>query len=89
MNYIDWCKDFYHKHPATSIGVVAGVVLGVSFAAFGFWKTIIVAVCVGLGFFVGWRLDHESDFAAKIGAGLDNIIAGIKQFFGNIGKKRN
>lgn len=61
MNYLDWCREFYAKHPATSWGLAAGLLLGLAFAAFGFWRTIVVVVCVGLGLFIGWRLDDGDD----------------------------
>lgn len=61
MNYLDWCREFCAKHPATSLGLAAGLVLGLAFAFFGFWRTFVVAACVGLGLFIGWRLDDGDD----------------------------
>ncbi len=61
MNYLDWCKDFYAKHPATSIGLAGGLVLGLSIAVFGFWRTLVVVACVAVGLFVGFRLDNGDD----------------------------
>lgn len=61
MDYIEWFKEFFAEHPATVIGVGAGIVLGLAFAAFGFWKTLIVAVCVGGGLLVGLQLDNGTD----------------------------
>lgn len=69
MNYIDWCKEFFDRHPATSIGLGLGAVLGLSFAAFGFWRTFVVALCVAAGLFIGWRVD--------IGKGFD--LSGLKE----------
>ena len=34
MNCIEWCKEFFYKHPATALGLLFGVLLGLSFAAF-------------------------------------------------------
>lgn len=45
------------------IGVGAGICLGLSFAVFGFWKTLVVAVCVAVGLFLGLRLDDGADFS--------------------------
>ncbi len=61
MDYIEWFKEFFAKHPATVIGVGAGIVLGLAFAVFGFWKTLIVAVCVGGGLLIGLQLDSGTD----------------------------
>lgn len=61
MNYLDWCREFYAKHPATSLGLAAGLVLGLAFVGFGFWRTVVVLVCVGLGLFIGSRIDEADD----------------------------
>ena len=63
MDYIEWFKGFFAEHPATVIGVGAGICLGLSFAVFGFWKTLVVAVCVAVGLFLGLRLDDGADFS--------------------------
>ena len=62
MNYIDWCREFFDKHPATSIGLVGGAVLGLGIATFGFWRTFVVAVCVGAGLYIGRRVDLGESF---------------------------
>lgn len=61
MSYLDWFKEFYAKHPAVVIGVGAGAALGLSFAAFGLWRTLVVMLCVGAGLFVGLRVDGGDD----------------------------
>ncbi len=63
MDYIEWFKGFFSEHPATVIGLCAGVGLGLSFAVFGFWKTLVVAVCVVIGLFFGVQLDNGEDFS--------------------------
>ena len=55
MNCIEWCKEFFYKHPATALGLLFGVLLGLSFAAFGFWRTFVVALCVAAGFILALR----------------------------------
>ncbi|HIU10738.1 MAG TPA: DUF2273 domain-containing protein [Candidatus Avidehalobacter gallistercoris] len=57
MNYVDWCKQFYAAHPGVCLGVAGGLLLGLCFAVFGFWRTLVVAVCGAVGLFIGWRLD--------------------------------
>lgn len=61
MNYLDWFKEFYAKHPGMVIGGVGGAALGFGFAVFGFWRTVIVVACVGLGLFLGLRVDGGDD----------------------------
>ena len=57
MNCIEWCKEFFYKHPATALGLLFGVLLGLSFAAFGFWRTFVVALCVAAGVYIGVKVD--------------------------------
>ena len=63
MDYIEWFKGYFAEHPATVIGVGAGIVLGLAFAVFGFWKTLVVALCVGVGLLIGLQLDNGNDFS--------------------------
>lgn len=63
VDYIEWFKGYFAEHPATVIGVGAGVCLGVAFAVFGFWKTLVVALCVAVGLLVGMQLDNGADFS--------------------------
>ncbi len=64
MNYIDWCKEFYAEHPAMSIGLLGGVACGLSIAVFGLCDTLVVAACVAVGVFIGWRMDSGDDVGA-------------------------
>lgn len=83
MNYIDWCKEFFDKHPATSLGLLLGIILGLGFAAFGFWRTLVVAICVAAGLFVGWRIDQgkELDF--------DGLKNGFKERWQSVRRKQS
>ncbi|HAP93483.1 MAG TPA: hypothetical protein DCM26_02515 [Desulfotomaculum sp.] len=51
-------------------GKVAGVVLGLAFGwlviKYGIIKTFFVALCAGIGYYVGKRLDERVDFKELI-----------------------
>ncbi len=79
MNYVDWCKQFYAAHPGLCLGVAGGVLLGLSFAVFGFWKTLVVLICAALGLFIGLRLDA--------GDSPDAWLDQIRQKFAKGGKR--
>lgn len=66
MNFIDWCREFIYKQPATSLGLLLGVLLGLSFAAFGFWRTFVVGLCIAVGLYIGVKVDagQGPDFQA-------------------------
>lgn len=61
MSYLDWFREFYKQHPGLVIGAGGGAALGLSFAAFGFWRTLVVVACVAVGLFVGLRVDGGDD----------------------------
>lgn len=70
MNYLDWFKEFYAQHPGLVLGAAGGAALGLGFAVFGFWRTLVVLLCVGVGLFVGLRVDNGED-----------VLASVKAFF--------
>lgn len=61
MSYLDWFKEFCRKNPAVVIGGCAGGLLGLSFSAFGFWRTLVVLVCAAVGLYLGLRVDGGDD----------------------------
>lgn len=61
MSYLDKFKEFYEKSPGVVIGGGLGALLGLSFAVFGFWQTLVVLACVAVGLFVGLRVDGGDD----------------------------
>jgi len=55
-------SKIFQEHPGLVIGALIGLVLGVIFLIFGFWKTIIFMVIILLGTFVGLLLDGDGRF---------------------------
>lgn len=55
----------------STIGLLAGLLLGVAAAAGGFYGFLIAVVLGAVGFGIGAQLDHEIDFAALLGRRRD------------------
>ncbi len=55
-------SKIFQEHPGLVIGGLIGLVIGVIFLIFGFWKTIIFLVIILLGTFVGLLLDGDGRF---------------------------
>lgn len=51
-------------HRGKVIGVLLGLIASVLFISFGFWKTLFIAICIAAGYFVGKKIDEETDFEA-------------------------
>ncbi|MGG7507836.1 DUF2273 domain-containing protein [Plantibacter sp. YIM 135249] len=53
---------------ATSIGILIGAVLAISWVAFGFWAFVFVAVAMGVGAVVARIVTGQTDFRAIVDA---------------------
>lgn len=51
-----WALD---KHPGKFIGTSLGLVLGLLMVTLGFWRTLVLALFVILGFWLGKRQDDH------------------------------
>jgi uncharacterized membrane protein len=60
LNFIPWEKLF-ETHGGRMVGTLFGFVLGFIYLIVGFWKTVVFAMFVGLGYLWGWRLDRRED----------------------------
>lgn len=54
-------NDLWENSRWRVIGVVAGLIVGLLFLFLGFFQTIFLLICVGLGFFIGNKLDKKED----------------------------
>ena len=53
--------DLWENSRWRMIGVIAGLVIGILFLYLGFLQTIFLLLCIGLGFFIGNKLDKKED----------------------------
>ncbi len=56
------------------IGVVVGLFLAILIIGFGFWKTLLIILCILAGYFIGKRIDDHKSFSSLI-----NKFLGEKQ----------
>ncbi|MEW6769787.1 MAG: DUF2273 domain-containing protein [Bacillota bacterium] len=59
MNYL----EFLERHRGKVIGVALGLAFGWFAIVYGFWKAVFVALCVGVGYYIGKRIDEQVDFS--------------------------
>lgn len=66
--------ESWNKHRWQTIGVVAGLVFGVSVLIFGLLKVLFLIICILCGSYIGYKADNGMD---------------IKQILGNICLSKN
>ncbi|MGI6453350.1 MAG: DUF2273 domain-containing protein [Syntrophomonadaceae bacterium] len=59
-----------NEHRNKTIGVLLGLVASILFITIGFWKVLFIIVFIGIGFFIGKRLDDNK----SLDNWLDNIF---------------
>jgi len=52
---MDLIKEFLIKHTGEIIGGLIGLVFAIFVLIFGFFKTLFIFICIGVGIFIGGR----------------------------------
>ncbi len=63
--------DFYKKYRGELTGSFIGFFVAILFLIIGFLKTIFIAICISLGYYVGKRLSSDKDCIKNF---LDRIL---------------
>ena len=50
------------EHRGKTIGVLLGLLESILFVTFGFWRTVFIAICIGIGYLIGKQLDENKNF---------------------------
>ena len=67
-------KEFLAKYKAVIIGAIAGIVLAVLMLTIGFFPTLLLLVCVGIGALIGGVPPVRSWITGQITKWLDKLI---------------
>lgn len=59
-------KDFVINHANTITYVVLFLVVGIMFLTIGFWKTTLLILLVGLGYFIGNSIDKKKNPSERV-----------------------
>jgi uncharacterized membrane protein len=52
-------RQFVAEHWGKIVGGLAGLIVGLVFIIFGFWRSLFIFLCVGLGVYLGMILDRN------------------------------
>jgi uncharacterized membrane protein len=58
------------EHRGKVIGVLLGLLASILFISYGFWRTIFIMFCIFVGYYIGKKIDDNT-----------NIEAWIRKFF--------
>jgi len=70
---MDSFKDYIKKHKGIIIGCAAGFVIGLLIISIGFFRTLFLAICVGIGAFFG----SHNKYKKRLFEILDRILPDI------------
>ncbi len=72
---MDWMSIFYElweNHRGKILGIALGLLVGIGFVCFGFWKTVLLALCIWLGYFIGKKIDAKESIKSFLGRMLQD-----------------
>ena len=49
------------KHRGKTTGVGLGLIASILLVSFGFWKTLLIVLCIGLGYLLGKSIDDDKN----------------------------
>ncbi len=63
--------QFYNSHRGGANGAIIGFVMSVAILIIGLINTIFIAICVGMGYYIGKRLSEDKNYIKKL---LDKVL---------------
>jgi uncharacterized membrane protein len=68
---IDKLLQFYNSHRGGANGAIVGLVIACAILIIGFFNTLFIAICVGIGYYIGKRLSEDKDYIKNL---LDRVL---------------
>ena len=62
-NILLFLQDQWQSHRGRTAGFLLGTLFGVCVLLFGFWSTLFVILCAGIGMYIGLRVEHEDGWS--------------------------
>lgn len=67
----EWLLNFYRTYRGGIIGAAAGFIIALFIMLIGFFWAIFVAICTGIGYFLGKKLSEDKEYLKDF---LDRIL---------------
>lgn len=52
----------WEHHRGKVIGIALGLLAGILIVAYGFWKSLFIIICIGVGYLIGKNIDDNKSF---------------------------
>ncbi len=69
--YMEKILMFYDSHKGGINGAAIGLAIAVLFLIVGFFKTMFIAMCIGMGYYIGSKLTEDKEYIRNL---LDKIL---------------
>ena len=56
----------FTEHRGKVIGIIFGLLASILFISYGFWRTIFIILCIFAGYFIGKKIDDNSNLEVWI-----------------------
>ncbi|MCX8129027.1 MAG: DUF2273 domain-containing protein [Clostridia bacterium] len=63
--------QFYSSHRGGVNGGIIGLIIACAILIIGFFNTLFIAICVGIGYYIGKRLSEDKDYLKNL---LDRVL---------------
>ncbi len=63
--------SIYNAHKGGMNGALIGFIIAVTFLILGFWRTLFIAIFIGIGYYIGKRIYEDKDYIKNL---LDRVL---------------
>ena len=56
--------EYWRRHPGRASGLAAGMLFGLLTVVLGFWQTVFIFFCAGVGYLLAWYLEPYGGLCA-------------------------
>ncbi len=65
-NFFRYALDWINDNPGKAIGILLGFILAIIMLVLGIWKTILIAIFMGIGYLLGRSRDENVSIIDEI-----------------------
>lgn len=58
--------NIFHNNEGKFIGIIAGLIIAVFILLIGFFKTLFIALCAFIGYYIGKKIDNKESIVEII-----------------------
>ncbi|SKA81979.1 Uncharacterized membrane protein [Caloramator quimbayensis] len=58
--------NIFHNNQGKFIGTIAGLIIAVFILLIGFFKTLFIAICAFIGYYIGKKIDNKESIVEII-----------------------